>query len=265
MKKTASHFNKNRKNHRGVSPAQSRRLRANRKKNTNTGRKARQEVISPELLVLIFGLILFFIFAGLIASWLFRGRSLKDQADSKAAEQGKESQKPPVHVDPDTIKPDIKKKLLEVSEYNRPGIDLPEVRGVVIHYVQNPGSTADENRRYFANLAKNHDTKASSHFIVGLEGEILQLVPLDEIAYCSNDANEDTISIECCHPDKSGKFNDKTYASVVQLTAWLCALYNLEADDVIRHYDVTGKMCPRYYVKHEDAWEQFKKDVEDIY
>ena len=31
--------------------------------------------------------------------------------------------------------------------------------------------------------------------------------------------------------------------------------------DVIRHYDVTGKLCPLYYVEHEDAWAQFKADV----
>ena len=34
-------------------------------------------------------------------------------------------------------------------------------------------------------------------------------------------------------------------------------------DDVIRHYDVTGKNCPKYYVEHEDAWKQFKVDVAD--
>ena len=30
---------------------------------------------------------------------------------------------------------------------------------------------------------------------------------------------------------------------------------------MIRHYDVTGKICPKYFVEHEDAWEQFKADV----
>ena len=40
--------------------------------------------------------------------------------------------------------------------------------------------------------------------------------------------------------------------------------YDLSADDVIRHYDVTGKKCPLYFVEHEDAWEQFHKDL-DIY
>ena len=28
--------------------------------------------------------------------------------------------------------------------------------------------------------------------------------------------------------------------------------------DVIRHYDVTGKICPKYYVDHPEAWEDFR-------
>ena len=32
--------------------------------------------------------------------------------------------------------------------------------------------------------------------------------------------------------------------------------------DVVRHYDINGKLCPKYYVDNEDAWVQFKKDVD---
>jgi len=53
-----------------------------------------------------------------------------------------------------------------------------------------------------------------------------------------------------------------TYQSMVQLTAWLCNRFGLTSQDVIRHYDVTGKICPKYFVEHEDAWEQFKADVQ---
>ena len=48
---------------------------------------------------------------------------------------------------------------------------------------------------------------------------------------------------------------------MVKLTAWLEMACGLNEDHVIRHYDITGKECPRYYVKHEDAWKKFKKDV----
>ena len=90
----------------------------------------------------------------------------------------------------------------------------------------------------------------------------MQCIPTTEIAYASNNRNADTISIECCHPDDTGAFNTATYQSMVQLTAWLCNRFGLTGQDVIRHYDVTGKICPKYFVEHEDAWEQFKADVQ---
>ncbi len=152
-------------------------------------------------------------------------------------------------------------ELLDVNEYSRPGIPLEEINGIVIHYTANPGSTAQNNRDYFEGLKDSHETKVSSHFVVGIEGEIVQCIPSSEIAYASNSRNSDTLSIECCHPDETGKFTDATYTSLVRLTGWLCYRFNLTSEDVIRHYDVTGKICPKYYVDHPEAWEQFKTDV----
>ncbi len=99
----------------------------------------------------------------------------------------------------------VKEDLLPVNEYSRCGDKLQRVNAVVIHYVGNPNTTAWQNRSYFANLATTGETSASSNLIVGLEGEALLCVPLDEVAYCSNDRNHDTISIEFCHPGTDGK------------------------------------------------------------
>lgn len=151
--------------------------------------------------------------------------------------------------------------LLDINEYSRPGIPLDKVKGIVIHYTANPGSTAKNNRDYFQGLKDSHETKVSSHFVVGIDGEIVQCVPSSEIAYASNERNEDTLSIETCHRDESGEFSDATYISLVRLTGWLCYRFNLTEDDVIRHYDVTGKNCPKYYVENPEKWEEFKKDV----
>ncbi len=151
---------------------------------------------------------------------------------------------------------------IPTSEYSRPGTPLEEISGVVVHYVGNPGTTAAANRSFFANLALTHETYASAHFLVDLDGEILQCVPLTEIAYCSNTANDYTVSIEVCHPDDTGKFDDATMESLEKLVAWLCEMFDLDpTEDVIRHYDVTGKICPKYYVENEDAWLAFKQDV----
>ena len=162
----------------------------------------------------------------------------------------------------DENSPELDVELLTVNPYSRPGTALEKVNGIVIHYTANPGATAIANRNYFENLKDTHTTKASSHFVVGLEGEIVQCIPTAEIAYASNDRNSDTISIECCYKNEDGSFEQATYDSVIKLTAWLCAKFGLTSEDVIRHYDVTGKLCPLYYVEHEDAWAQFKKDVD---
>ena len=149
----------------------------------------------------------------------------------------------------------VTQDLLPVNEYSRPGTKLEQVTAVAVHYVGNPGTTAKQNRNYFANLAKTHETSASSHFVVGLEGEVIQCIPLDEWSYCTSQANGYTISIEVCHPDETGKFTDASTASLVRLLKWLADRYELDRSGVIRHYDVTGKICPKYYVENPDAWE----------
>lgn len=168
--------------------------------------------------------------------------------------------------DPAEIKvPDyVEEMFLTPNPYSRPELPLTEVNGIVVHYVANPCSTARENRSYFESLKDqtgSNTASASSHFVIGLEGEVVQCIPLSEVAYASNNRNSDTISIECCHPDETGKFYNSTYNSLVELCAYLCVEFGLEPEDVIRHYDVTGKICPKYFVDHEDAWEQFHKDV----
>lgn len=161
----------------------------------------------------------------------------------------------------DASKPDIDVELLTVNPYSRPGTETSKIKGIVVHYTANPGATAIANRNYFEGLKDSGERKASSHFVIGLDGEVIQCIPSSEISYASNDRNKDTLSIECCHPDESGEFNKATYTSLVQLVAWLCKRFDLEASDVIRHYDVTGKECPKYFVEHEDAWEQFQQEV----
>ena len=158
----------------------------------------------------------------------------------------------------------VQEDYLPVNEWSRPGTELPQVKGVVIHYVGNPGTTAQANRNYFASLATGRDgVYASSHFVVGLEGEVIACVPLTEMAYASNTRNDDTVAIEVCHPDETGQFAPVTYDRVVELTAWLCETFRLDPrTDVIRHYDVSGKICPKYYVDEPAAWDQLLADVE---
>ena len=150
---------------------------------------------------------------------------------------------------------------LTVNKYSRPGYKLEAVKGVVVHYVANPNSSASSNRAYFEGLATTGATHASSHFIIGLEGEVIQCIPLNEMSYASNQRNRDTISIEVCHPDESGRFNPATYDALVRLVNWICYEYGLDRTKVIRHHDVTGKNCPKFFVDYPEEWEKFLDQI----
>lgn len=160
--------------------------------------------------------------------------------------------------------PEIVSMLLTKNPNSRPGIALGQVKGIVIHYTANPGTDARANRNYFESrkdCEQESQYKVSSHYVIGLDGTIIQCVPDSEIAYASNNRNQDTLSIECCHPDKSGKFTENTYRALIHLTAYLCDKYKIPQESIIRHYDITKKMCPKYYVEHPRAWEKLQSEI----
>ncbi len=165
----------------------------------------------------------------------------------------------------------IQQMFLTRNKYSRPGIELKKVAKIAVHYVGNPNTSAIANHNYFENLKNQIPDKTgkycinkdgtyqtykgqrikirwvSSHFLVGMDGKIIQNIPLDEWSYCTNQANGYSISIECCHPDASGKFTESTEKSLAELCAYLCKKFGLKTRDIIRHYDVTGKQCPLYW------------------
>lgn len=159
-------------------------------------------------------------------------------------------------------RPDLAVDLLTVNEYSRPGEELPEVKSIFIHYTANAGTTAQQNRSYFESLSESHERSASAHFVIGYDGVIVQCIPTKEIAYAVKGRNYDSISIECCYLEENGKFEEETYRSLIELTAWLLHKYELRPENVLRHYDEGGKNCPKYYVEHEEAWDRFLADLE---
>ncbi len=158
--------------------------------------------------------------------------------------------------------PRIAVDLLEINEFSRPGTELNEINSIFVHYTANPGTSAAQNRSYFANLAETQERSASAHYIIGYEGEIVQCIPINEQAYAVMTRNEDSISIECCYLEEDGEFTQETYDSLVHMLAWLLQEHNLECSDILRHYDCGGKRCPLYFVDHEDAWMKLIADVE---
>lgn len=206
-------------------------------------RKARQK---QRILRLVIAVLAFAV--GLSAGWVIRGMTIRKAVDLSGI-------KAPEWID---------QQFIAVNPYSRPGTKLGMINNIVVHYVGNPGTTAQQNRDYFnglKNQSGSNTTSVSSNFVIGMDGEIIQCIPIDEKSYASNNRNGDTISIECCHPGAEGEFTQETYDSLVKLTAWLCKELNLNAKDVIRHYDITGKSCPKSFSENEDEWKQFRKDV----
>jgi N-acetylmuramoyl-L-alanine amidase len=179
----------------------------------------------------------------------------------------------------------INADFLTKNTFSRPGRLLLNVKGIVIHWVGNANSTARGNRNYFENLKRQQGNAncryASAHYIIGLDGEIIQCIPDDEMAYhvgslvyteqalkrLSAYPNNCTIGIELCHPEKKealknpalwvGKFNEATLSSCRELMQSLLKKHGLFPENVWRHFDITGKDCPRYFVRNENAWREF--------
>ena len=163
-----------------------------------------------------------------------------------------------------------------ISKYNFNSGSISRVRYIVVHYVGALGG-AKENCAYYGGGNRG----ASAHYFVGFAGEIWQCVEDKNIAWhCGASSykhpecrNANSIGIEMCVRKKSTKtmnatdkdwyFEEATVQSAIELTKYLMKKYNIPADHVIRHYDVTGKICPNPYVYNTGTytWDAFKKAI----
>lgn len=150
------------------------------------------------------------------------------------------------------------------------------IKYIVIHYVGALGG-AKANCQYYA----GRYIGASAHYFVGFDGEIWQSVEDADIAWhCGASSykhgecrNSNSIGIEMCvrkrstasmgATDKDWYFEDATVESAAELTRYLMDKYGVPASNVIRHYDVTGKICPNPYVYNctQHVWDEFKKKI----
>ena len=160
-------------------------------------------------------------------------------------------------------------QLLTKANYTDASRTGKDMSFPVIHYVGATGG-AEANCKYF----ENNYVGASAHYFVGHEGEIWQCVKDEDIAWhCGAKSykhakcrNSNSIGIELCvKKDKNGKwyYTKKTLASAVILTAYIMNKYDMKIEDLLRHYDVTGKECGEPHVRNNGkTWKTFVKDVE---
>lgn len=142
---------------------------------------------------------------------------------------------------------------------------------LVIHYTGNNGDTAKGNCNYFK---RNAIAGASAHYFVDERG-VWQSVKDDDTAwhcgtkgqyYHDSCRNANSIGIELCSRMRGELyyFKDKTVDNAVALVLELMEKYNIPLENVVRHYDVTHKICPAPFVKDEAAWADFKGRLEGM-
>lgn len=164
----------------------------------------------------------------------------------------------------------------KISKYNFNKGSISRIKYIVIHYVGALGG-AEDNCRYYGGGNRN----ASAHYFVGFNGEVWQCVEDANIAWhCGASSykhaecrNANSIGIEMCvrkkntksmgATDKDWYFEDATVEAAAELTRYLMNKYGVPASHVIRHYDVTGKICPNPYVYNTSAhtWDEFKRKI----
>lgn len=155
----------------------------------------------------------------------------------------------------------ITELFLTPNQYSRPQNELAQVKGIIIHDTSQAGASAVTVRNQYESLKSGTGTSDSSHFILGLSGEIVQCIPLDEIALASAERNQDSIAISFCYPQPGGTPEDSTYAALVKLTVYLCQKYDLKTDAVFRHSDVKQDACPHYFAEQTGTWDAFLANV----
>ena len=143
-------------------------------------------------------------------------------------------------------------KIIKVNKYNRPGTASKPVR-ICVHYTGQAGTGADRLALFYANVAAGMFPNSSANwtstqYIVGLDGEVIRIVPDNEIAYAASGKNNGTLHIEVCYKQSSGEFEQESKAALRELVQYLMQQYGISADKVVRHYDLTGKLCPYFYV-----------------
>jgi N-acetylmuramoyl-L-alanine amidase CwlA len=181
--------------------------------------------------------------------------------------------------------------MIPINPYSRPGKPIHSVKAIVIHWPFWPNASAQVIHDYFANIS-GEKRYASAHYAIGLKGEVVPIVPEEEIAYHCGSAQVDpasgkvytdlarelfgkyasaawspnyvSIGIEVCHIDKLGTMMPDTIETLRVFCMGLCTKYGLTADKVIRHYDVVGyKTCPRYWVANETEWKSFIESIRE--
>lgn len=147
------------------------------------------------------------------------------------------------------------------TPYNRRSGLAMEPLAITLHNTGNPSSTAANERGWLTNPSNK---RTASYHIVVDEREAIECIPLDEVAWHAGDGNGQgnraSIGVEIC---ESGDY-EKTLQNAVELVAKLLKERGWDTDRLRRHYDWSGKICPRkmYSGGSWAGWHWFINEVD---
>lgn len=156
---------------------------------------------------------------------------------------------------------------------------VSNIKYIVIHFTANDGDTDEGNGKYFDTANR----KASAHYFVDDDSATIS-VPDNYVAWSVGGSrysnykqtggaklykictNSNSISIEMCDSLRNGVVmaTEKTMQNTAELIKSLMTKYNIPISNVIRHFDVTGKYCPAYFID-QSAWNNFKSRLGQDY
>jgi len=146
----------------------------------------------------------------------------------------------------EVIDVEIKQMLAHQSNYNR--CRNQPIQYIVVHYTANNGDRAQGNGNYFSQPNRN----ASAHYFVDESNVVQSVKDTDTAWHCGAKSykhticrNDNSIGVEMCsEKDEKGQYyiNEQTQNTAIKLINVLMSKYNIPIKNVIRHYDVTGKM-----------------------
>jgi len=158
---------------------------------------------------------------------------------------------------------EIKQVLAHQSNYNKGRKQA--IQYIVVHYTANNGDTAQGNGKYFSQPNRN----ASAHYFIDECNVVQSVLDTDTAWHCgakiykhNQCRNDNSIGVEMCsEKDQNGQYyiNEQTQNTAIEVVKILMAKYHIPVENVIRHYDVTGKICPEPFVRNQVQWLNFKK------
>lgn len=157
----------------------------------------------------------------------------------------------------------------KITKYNKTVMNNKKNKYIVIHYTANDGDTAKNNADYFY----DENREASAHYFID-ENEIWQVVEDKDSAwhigtlgnyYHEECRNSNSIGIEMCSNIENGKYYIKSsiVENTLNLTKKLMKQYNIPIENVLRHYDITRKICPAPFVNDNKLWKDLKKRLQE--